>query len=305
MKRFQEKTAGILNSADLKTFKGKFVYWLFFAILIAICVVCVLPTVWAVFSSFKTSSEIYTSMSFFPEVFTWDVVKERFVDALSLMDAVRTSINTLIVSIGQVIFALVFGGLGGYVLSRLKPSGSKFIFVLVTWTMMMPTQIGMVPQFISYLDFPFVAKIPGEVSILNTYWPMWLGAAANTFNIILFKNHFDSISISYVEAARLDGCNNARIFFNIMVPLSGPILIYVAIMTMKGAWADFFTPYLTITKESMYTLPQKIYLLSNDTSVKMNTYMLSLVLSAVPMLILFIIFQKQIIGGVNVGGVKG
>lgn len=305
MKRFENKPTGIINSSDLKTVKGQLVYWTMFGVLVLTCAICVIPTIWVLFTGFKDTQEIYSSMSFFPENLTWSGAKESFLMAIKVMDFGRMSLNTLILSIGAVLFSLVFTGLGGYVLSRLKPTGTKLIFALMVWTMMMPEQIRTVPLFISWLDFPFVAKIPGEVSLMNTYWPMWLGYAASTFNIILFKNHFDSIPMSYVEAARLDGCGNSRIFFNIMIPLSVPIIIYVSIMVMKESWSSFFTSYLVLSDKRMQTLPVRIYTLSTDSTVKMNTYMLCLILSSLPMFIMFIFFQKHIIGGVNVGGVKG
>ncbi len=305
MKKFQNKQTGVINASDLKTFKGKLAYWLMFSVLVLVCLICVIPAIWVLFMGFKDTQEIYAAASFFPKKLSWSIIKESISNAINVMDFWRMSLNTLIASIGDVVFSLIFAGLGGYVISRLKPSGTKGIFMLIVWTMMMPGQIRIVPLFISYLNFPFIAEIPGEVSLMNTYWPMWLNAAANTFNIILFKNHFDSIPISYVEAARLDGCGNSRIFFNIMLPLSVPIMIYVTVMTMKEAWSSFFTPYLVLSDKFKQTLPVRIYLLNGDVSVKMNTYMMCLILSSLPMFIIFILFQKHIIGGVNVGGVKG
>lgn len=306
MGKFQNKAPGVINASDLKTKKGKTVYWTFFAILVFVCIVCVVPTVWVLLSSFKETQELYTSAKFFPENLSWDIIVERVSNALRVLDLKTTLPNTLIEVLGEVVFSLVFGGLGGYVLSRLKPSGSGLIFVLVVWTMLMPSQIRTVPLFISWLDFPFVAKLPGEVSLMNTFWPMWLGAAANSFNLILFKNYFDSISISYIEAAKLDGCNNLKIFYKIILPLSKPITTYVTIMTVKNAWSNFFFPYLVLNDSKKMTLMVKIYLLgASSSSVKLNTYMLCLVLASIPMLVVFMIFQKNIIGGANVGGVKG
>lgn len=305
MKKFQEKQAGVLNSADLKTLKGKTVYWTMFAILVIVCIICVLPAIWVLLTGFKDSHDIYSGMGFFPKNLTFELAKSRLLSAIAAMDFWKSSLNTLIQSVGDVVFSLIVCGLGGYVLSRLKPAGTKLIFMLVVWTMMMPSQIRTVPLFISWLDFPFVAKVPGEVSLMNTYLPMWLTAAANSFNVMLFKNHFDSISVSYIEAAKLDGSGNGRIFFDIMLPMSGPILIYVTIMTMKNSWSDFFTGYLVLTDVDKQTLPVRIFLLNKDTTVKMNTYMLSLILSSMPTLLLYMLFQKHITGGVNVGGVKG
>ena len=273
--------------------------------LVFVCLIAILPSIWVLLTGFKDSQEIYQSMSFFPKKLSFEIVFTRIGEALSVMKFGQTSLNTLIVSIGDVVFSIVIGGLGGYVLSRLKPTGSKLFFVLVVWTMMIPAQIRTVPLFISWLDFPFVAKLPGEVSLMNTYWPLWLESASSTFNIILFKNYFDSVSISLVEAAKIDGCGNGRIFFKIMMPLSKPIVMYVAIMAMKNAWSAFFTGYLVLQDAAIQTLPVRIYTLNSDISIKMNTYMLCLILSSVPMFILFMLFQKQIVGGINVGGVKG
>ena len=90
--------------------------------------------------------------------------------------------------------------------------GTKIIFVLVVWTMMMPGQIRMVPNYISYLHFPFAFDWGMGVSLLDTFWPMWLGAGADTFAVLLFKNAFDALSNSYVEAAKIDGCSDFGIF---------------------------------------------------------------------------------------------
>ena len=305
MKRFKEKSTGVINAADLKTIKGKFVFWLIFAFLALVCIMCLVPTFWTLMTGFKTSKEIYTSAKFFPSNLSFALIGENLRTAWKAMDAVRASLNTLIICIASTLFTLVIDGLGGYVLSRLKPTGSKVMFALIVWTMMMPSQIRTVPLYISYISFPFVGNFPFEVNLMNTYWPMILSGVANAFTVMLFKNNFDSVSISYVEAAKLDGCNNLRVFFNIMVPLSVPIIMYVAIGCMRAPWGDFFTPFLVLTDKERQTLPVKIYLLSTSSSIKMNTYMLCLILSSIPGFLIFVLFQRYILGGINVGGVKG
>ena len=300
-----DKQMGVVTNSDLRTAKGKLVYFMMILILLVACFVALVPSFWAFMTGFKETKEIYTSRSFFPESFSLVIAKERILSAMQAMQFWKMSLNTLVVSLGDVFFSIVISGMGGYVISRLKRKGSAFIFMLVVWTMMMPGQIRTVPLYISYLSFPFVAEVPGEISLLNTYWPMWLNAAANCFNIILFKNHFDSISVSLVEAARLDGCGNGRIFVSIMLPLSKPIMLYVAIMAMRGSWAEFFTPYLVLSDQSIMTLPQRIFLLQTERTMQMNTYLLCLVLSCLPMFTLFVFFSKQITQGINIGGVKG
>ena len=305
MKKFQDKKTGVISASDLKTARGKIVYWCMIFIMIIVSITAIIPSLWALLSGFKDTKEIYSGMSFFPKNISLSIIVSKLTQAARYMHFGKTALNTLLMSIGSVIAAITVSGLGGYVISRLKPRGSRLVFMIVVWTMMMPSQIRTVPLFISFLNFPFVANVPGEVSLINTYWPIWLGAAANCFNVILFKNHFDSISNSLVEAAKIDGCGNGRIFTNIMLPLSGPIIMYVIIMTMRGAWSDFFMGYLVFSDENIMTLPVQIFRLKSDASVEMNIYLLCLVLSTFPMLVLFSLFSRQIIGGVNVGGVKG
>ena len=201
MNRFKDKNASIISTADLKTTKGKVAYWTIFFFLIVISSCAIVPTLWVVLTGFKSVQEIYGEFSFLPKNISWNSAKERVTEALTVMKYTRTLFNTLIVAGGSIVATLLSCGLGGYVISRLKPRGAKLMFMLIVWTMMLPAQIRTVPLFISYLNFPFIAELPGEVSLINTYRPIWLGCAAGCFNVILFKNHFDSISTSLVFAS--------------------------------------------------------------------------------------------------------
>ena len=305
MKRFDNKQTGLLSSADLKTFKGQLVYWLFFAVLIVVCFISLFPAIWTLLTAFKETQEIYGAFSLFPKNMSPSNLWHRISDSWNQLQLGDSFINTIVLSVGNTVSTIVVCGFAGYVLSKLKPRGSKIVFTLVVWTMMMPGQIRMVPNYIAMLNFPFASQnsiIPG-ISLLDTYWPMWLGAAANAFNVILFKNAFDSLSQSYVEAGKLDGCSNFGIFFRIMLPLSMPIIIFVSIGALSGAWSDFFGPLLYLDKHAV--TPLKIYRLQGDTSKQMNVRFMGLIFASLPPLLIFLIFQKRILGGVNIGGVKG
>lgn len=305
MKNFSKKTAGIIMPSELKTVKGIIVYWTIILILSIICVISIIPTLWTFLTGFKTSQEIYTSAKFIPENMSLDWIFMNLKKAWGAMNIAQSSINTLFISIVSTFVCIIVDGLGGYVLSRLKPKGINFAFILIVWTMMMPTQIRIVPLFISYMNWPLVMETSWEVNLLNTYWPMILSSTTSAFTVVLFKNSFDSISISLVEAAKLDGCGNIRTFFKIMMPLSVPVMIYVAIGTMRAPWNDFFNPYLILKDKTKFTLPLQVYLLKEDAAVTMSTRMLCLVLSSIPGFLIFLLFQKHIVGGINVGGVKG
>ena len=303
MKKFSGKQTGVLSASDLKTPKGKALYWIFFAILVLTAAISLLPAIWTILTAFKDTQEIYSSFSFFPKEMSWNRVVTRIKDSVEFLQIGDSIINTVVLSIGSWAVNIVVCGFGGYVLSKLKPKGTKLIFTLVVWTMMMPGQIRMVPNYISWLHFPFAYDIGVGVSLLDTYWPMWLTAGANTFAVLLFKNAFDGLSNSYVEAAKIDGYSNYGIFFKIMLPLVTPVIIYQSIGVLSGAWSDFFTPLLVLNKNVV--LPLKIYRLQGDSSVPMNTYFMALVFASLPPFLIFAVFQRKILGGVNIGGVKG
>lgn len=303
MKKFENKQTGVLSSSDLESLYGRLIYWTFFVVLILVAIFSVLPAVWVILTSFKDTQEIYGSFSFFPENMSWNRAITRISESWNYLQLGKSIVNTVILSLGNLVVRIVVCGFGGYVLSKLKPWGTKFIFTLVVWTMMMPSQIRMVPNYISWLHFPFALDSGIGVNLLDTYWPMWLGAGADTFAVLLFKNAFDALSNSYVEAAKLDGCSNFGVFFRIMLPLAMPVLIYESIGVLSAAWSDFFTPLLVLDKNVV--VPLRIYRLQSDTQVQMNTYFMALVFASLPPFAIFAIFQKKILGGVNIGGVKG
>lgn len=303
MKRFNNKTTGILSSSDLKTFKGKLLYWIFFAILMTVSVISLFPAIWTILTAFKETREIYTGFSLFPKDMSPVTLLGRITESWSSLQLGTSFINTIILSLGNLAFTIVICGFAGYVLSKLKPRGSRVVFVLVVWTMMMPGQLRMVPNYVTMLHFPFAYDFGAGINLLDTYFPLWLGSTASAFNIILFKNAFDGLSKSYVEAAKIDGCSNFGIFFKIMFPLSMPVIIYVSIGALSGAWSDFFGPLLYLDKNVV--TPLKVYRMQSDSSIQMNVRFMGLVFASIPPFLIFLVFQKRIMGGVNIGGVKG
>ena len=303
IKKFEQKQPGVIATTDLSSAKGCTLYWIFFAVLIIVAAISIVPMIWTIATAFKDTQEIYSSFCFFPKNLTFSKAWSRIIEAWTALHLEKSILNTLVMSIGSLVFKLLVCGLGGYALSKIKPKGSKFIFVLVVWTMMMPYQIRMVPNYITCLHFPFALDFNIGINLLDTYWPIWLGQCSDTFAVLLFKNAFDALSDSYVEAARIDGCSNLGIFFKIMVPLSMPTIIYVSIGVLIAAWSDFMGPLIYLSKNEV--LPLRIYRLKSEPEIKMNTYFMALVFSCIPTFLIYALFQKKIIGGVNVGGVKG
>lgn len=263
--------------------------------MIAFALLCILPVLWIFLSGFKSTAEFnQVPPTLLPETFDFS----KLLTVWKKTDLGMSFVATIYMVAGDLAFTLIVNGLGGYVLSRLKPKGTGIVLMLILWTMMLPTSINMVPLFISFMDFT-----PLHLNLIDTFFPMWFMSGANAFNLMLFKSFFDSIPLSYVEAARIDGCSDGGIFMKIILPLSKPIMMTVAIFTFSGSWGAFLWPYLVIQSKTLMTIGVKLYNLKSITSI--DEYMLSLAFVLIPPTIVFMLFQKHIMQGFSVGGIKG
>lgn len=296
MKNFEKKETGFITQVELKQTKAKIFYWAMFAILILVSVCMFVPALWIMVSGFKDLEEFFLVP---PTIIPKSFHPEKLAEVWQKFDYVMYYRNTLTVALGSIVFGVILNGLAGYVLSRLKPKGSKAVFMMIMFIMMMPNTIGMVPLYMTICDFPHL-----HFSMLGTYWPMWLMAASSCFNILMFKSFFDSVPLSYIEAARIDGCSNIGIFFKIMVPLSVPVIMTVTIFIFNNSWGDFLWPYLVLNNKKLYTV--SIFLFQNKAgNYSVDVYMVMLTLAILPPTIIYAFLQKYIMGGVNVGGIKG
>lgn len=293
-KKFEKKEFGIITKVEMRHFKMKAIYWTMFAILLFAAAICLLPTVWVLSSGLKDTKEFY-EMTIIPRTFQ----PEKLIEIWKRFDFKMYYINSLIQAVGEWGFCIVFNGLTGYVLSRLKPRGGFLVMTLILVLMMIPNTISMVPLYKTLVKFPIF-----NFSLLNTYWPLWLSAGANCFNILLFKNFFDSISSSLIEAAQIDGCSNLKIFFKIVIPLSMPIIAVVSIFSFNASWNSFLWPYLVLTKENLKTVSIFLFC-SQGAGYPADQFMIMLIFSMLPPVIIFCFMQKQIMGGLSVGAVKG
>ena len=292
----RRKEIGIITQVEFASRKSKIVYWSMFGILMLISLCAIVPALWILVSGFKDTEEFFRVP---PTIIPQSFHPEKLAEVWNTFNYALYYKNTLIASVGCVVFSVVLNGLAGYVLSRLKPHGSKAVFTVILLLMMIPGTIGMVPLYMIICDFPYL-----HFSMLGTFWPLWLMAGANCFNILLFKSSFDAIPISYIEAAKIDGAGIMYIFFRIMIPLSMPVIMTVAIFTFNGAWGDFFWPYLTLNNKALYTI--SIFLFQNKTGqYTVDVYMIMLTLAIVPSTIIYALLQKHIIGGLTLGGIKG
>lgn len=293
---YEKMNKGALTPVDMKQTKYKILYWSIFATLLIFgFVFCIFPVIWVILSGFKSASEIYnTASGFWPEKIELSKISEVW----NAMKFYKYYVSTFIMAGGDVVFTVVVCGFAGFVLSKVKPMGHKIIFVILFTLTLMPSTGRTVPQYMTFKDFPYL-----HINMLNTFWPMWLMAASNIFNMILFKNFFDGIPTALVEAARIDGASDLKIFFKIILPMSAPIIWVVSLFTFNAALGTFFWPYLLITDPELTTLGVQIYKLKSST-FSIDYQLLALLFSMLPQIIIFALFQKKIMGGIG-GAVKG
>lgn len=294
-KRMESKREGIITSSDYKRPSVKVAYGLLVLFLIICSMIALLPILWAFLSGFKELSEYYSAN---PSLLPDKIECRKLVDIAGELKLGRSFINSMIMFAGCWVGEIIVGGIAGYTISRLKPRGGKLLFTLMLWTMMMPHTLTMVPMFMTWTDFPLL-----HINFQNTWTPLWTGSMASIFNILLFKNFFDSIPNSYIEAAKIDGCSNIGIFARIVVPLSKPIISTVTVFVFNSTWNNFMGPFLYLKDPTMAPVALRLYNLRADWTEPEQ--MLASFVVLVPSIIVFMLCSKQIMGNNMNVGVKG
>jgi multiple sugar transport system permease protein len=159
---------------------------------------------------------------------------------------------------------------------------------------MVPATTSLVPLFINI----------NKLGLSGTFYPLWFSLGANAFYVVLFKQFFDTLPKSIIEAARLDGCNNLQLFMKIVMPLSKPIIIVVAMYAVNAAWSDFLLPYLVLNNSGHETVMVRLFQFRNGKTSDVDI-LRAIVFAIVPLVILFTAFQKQITQNGTHSGIKG
>ena len=295
MKKFLDETNGLLNRMDLKSGRYKLIYGIMLVLLILVSLICLLPIIWIVLSAFKTPTEFYSvPPAFWPQEISFAQIAEIW----NKVNFFAYFGNTLIMIFGALVFDLTLNGLAGYVISRVRPMGSALLETLIFGTMLLPS-LSMVPLYMTFVNMPII-----HTNLSGSFLPLWLQAGCNAFTIMLFRNFFNGIPMSYLEAARIDGCGNIAVFFRIILPLSKPIIMVETIFCVINWWKNFMWPYLILGNSNYEPISVMLYKMSSAGMTEMENLML-IMLSIIPPVIFYAIFQKHIIGGLNMSGVKG
>ncbi|MBF9069974.1 carbohydrate ABC transporter permease [Streptacidiphilus fuscans] len=243
----------------------------------------------------KTTAEsIATPPTFYPH----HVQVSNYSDAWNRLNIEQLLVNTLWYAFGALAFQLVLDVAAAYSLSKLRPVLGNVILGLMLASLMIPAMVLIVPQYLTVLDLPLV-----HLNLLNSPWAIWLPSVANAFNIYLLKRFFDSVPQELLDSAAIDGAGPLRTLWSIVLPMSRPILGVVSIFALVNVWKDFLWPLLAEPDPTKQTLNAGIYSLS--LGVPQNVLIAAAAISAVPTVLFFLIFQRNIMSGLTAGSLKG
>jgi multiple sugar transport system permease protein len=274
-------------------------HWAVFGLLVLLTLTTLGPLFWMFTSALKSSVDIFrTPPVLWPAAPEWS----NFVRAWTQLNSLLYLGNTAALAAGAVVLQLLVSATAAYSLSKLKPVFSQALLFFFLSTLAVPALAYLIPQYLTVVHLPIFG-----ISLTDSWWAVWLPEAANAFNIIVLKSFFDSIPNELVEAARIDGASALQIFIRIILPLSRPALAVVAMFTIFATWKDFLWPLLVLTDTSKQPVSVALYQLGIAASngVPQNVLLAGFILAMVPPVILFLVFQRQIIRGVNTTGLKG
>jgi len=261
-------------------------------VLILGCIVMIVPFAWMFLTAFKTSSEATQISPFviFPTAFRLDAFKS----VMSKMNFLLLYKNTMVLIIGRVICAVLTATMAGYALGRLNFMGKGLAFSLVLFQMMVPSQIFIIPQYL------MVSKL----GMLNTSFALIFPGLVTAFGTFLLRQAFMGLPGELEEAARLDGCNIFQTFLYVMAPLTKSSMVALGIFTALFGYKDLMWPLVVNIEQTTMPLSAALAKLQGQFTANYPELMAASLLACIPMIVIYIIFQKQFIEGIATSGGK-
>jgi ABC-type glycerol-3-phosphate transport system permease component len=254
-------------------------------------IVFLYPFIWMLSASF-TSERSISKLVFFPIDFTLS----NYAQLIESIPIFRSLLNSIIVAGSITLGVLVFSSMVGYALAKHRFKGRDLIFYIVIFTMTLPFQITLIPNYILMVEF----------GLTDTLAALIIPGLLNAFAIILFRQHFMTIPQALLDAARIDGCGELRILFKILWPISIPTLVTVGIITFMTAWNDVLWPIIVIREEEWMTMPQLVTLFAvgGRSMGQLGVKLASATMLAAPIIIAYLFFQKYFIQSMASSGLK-
>ncbi len=263
-----------------------------YAILALLSAIMLFPFFWMLSSSFKDATQIF-QVKLFQSPPTLDNYKYIFLSRHSRFP--QWFINSSIVAVSTTASVLFFDSLIGYTLSKFRFPGKKFIFLLIISTLMIPTEMLVIPWYAMARSMKWV----------NSYWGVMFPGMISAFGVFLMRQFMGTIPDDLIDAARVDGMGELRIFITVVMPLVTSALATLAIFNFIGNWNAFLWPLIASSKPKMFTLPVGLANFSGEAGSDWHYIMTGATVSMMPLIFVFIIFQRQIVRGIAMTGLKG
>ncbi|MYW63192.1 ABC transporter permease subunit [Streptomyces sp. SID8379] len=263
------------------------------AVLVIAALIWLLPMAWGVLTAFKSEQDASDPLH-------WLWPKHGFtLQAFSTVwergDLPLWMLNSFLISAAVTVITVLVSAMAGYAFSRTLFAGRKWLFTLTIAAVLVPPQILIVPWFEQMLT----------LHLLDTYAAVILPQTVAPVMVFILKKHFDSLPVELEEAARIDGAGHWRIFWSVLLPLSRPMLAAVAIFVFIGAWNNFLWPFVSTSDPSLMTLPVGITTVKDAYGIQYAQSMASAVLAALPLVAVFVFFQRHIVKSVATTGLGG
>jgi len=269
--------------------KVKNILW--YVILLSFSLIFVLPIIWIFISSLKTSNEIF---SWPPTILPNEVTFSNYITAFSKGNFVTYFKNSIFVAVTATALTLLINSMAGYALAKFDFKGNKVIFFLFIATLMIPLQVIMVPIFI----------VLRNLGLYNSLWGIIIPPAATPTGVFLVRQYMTTIPDEVLESARIDGASEWRIFSMIILPLSKPVLTALTIFSFMWRWNDFLWPFVVLSTESKYTIQVAIANFVGQFSVDWNSLLAMNIVAMIPVLLVFLFFQRYFVKGIAMSGMK-
>jgi ABC-type glycerol-3-phosphate transport system permease component len=266
---------------------------LLYVVLIIISIFMLLPFVWMVSTSFKLPQDVF---GFPPVIWSERSTAINYIYLIMEKNLLRITWNTFFISFSATILSLFFCSLGGYGFAKYRFPGQMWLFSLLLASMVIPAAVMMVPSFVLMRQFGWI----------NTFLPLIIPGAANAFGIFFMRQYISSINDELMDAARIDGAGEFGIYWRIIVPIISPGLVSLGLIFFMGSWNNYLGPLIYLKSPELFTIPLAIASFGGAVGLtNYNAQMAMSVISIIPLLFIFLIFQRRFVEGITAGAVKG
>jgi len=264
-----------------------------YTVLILISIFMILPFIWMLSTSFKLPEDIF---GYPPKIIPQSPTFSNYLYIFQEKNTVRILLNTIIIALSTTLLSLFFTTLGGYGFAKFEFPAKKSLFAILLATMIIPAAVMMVPSFV----------IMRKLGWVDTFLPLIIPGAANAFGIFFFRQYISTINDELMDAARIDGASEFKIFWSIILPIIAPGMTSMGLIFFMRSWNDYLGPLIYLKSPKNLTITLAINSLSGGAGLTAWGEQMALsVISLLPLLIIFLIFQRQFVEGITAGAVKG